>query len=481
MNSGLKTTFLIIGYLIIILSIFMLIPHVVEMTIGDRSQHFLVTGILSAFIGTLLILVSQTKDRSLNVQQAFLMTNLAWLSICFFGALPLYFSSLDLSFTDAFFESVSGITTTGSTILTEVERASKGVLVWRSLLQWLGGIGIIVMAITILPLLNIGGMQLFRSEGMEVEKVVPKVTEIALSITKIYIFITILCSLAYWLSGMNIFDAINHALTTVSTGGYSTYSQSIGYFNSTVIEIVAIFFIITGSIPFLAYIKFVRGDLFVFFKDKQIIGFFLILLGSIIIITIHSYFNINEDPWYALRDAAFNVTSIITGTGYTTKDFSAWGNFSVFFFLVLMFIGGCSASTTCGIKVFRFQIILSFIDQQVKKIFYPNGIFPIKYNNQNINDKFLTSVLAFVCLYIFIFFILTLLLSLTGLDLITSVSAAATSISNVGPGLGQMIGPDGNFFMLSDSAKWLLSLGMLLGRLELLTVLVLFLPAFWRN
>ncbi|MCI5054433.1 MAG: TrkH family potassium uptake protein [Pelagibacteraceae bacterium] len=481
MNSGLKTTFLIIGYLIIILSGFMIIPHIVEMTIGDKSQHFLVTGILSAFIGTLLVLISQTKDRSLNVQQAFLMTNLAWLSICFFGAIPLYFSSLDLTFTDAFFESVSGITTTGSTILPDIERASKGILVWRSLLQWLGGIGIIVMAITILPLLNIGGMQLFRSEGMEVEKVVPKVTEIALSITKIYIFITILCSLAYWLAGMNVFDAINHALTTVSTGGYSTHSQSIGYFNSSLIEVVAIIFIITGSIPFLAYIKFTRGDLFVFFKDKQIIGFFLILAVSILIITIHSYINRSDALILALRDAAFNVTSIITGTGYTTKDFSAWGNFSVFFFLVLMFVGGCSASTTCGIKVFRFQIILSFIDQQVKKIFYPNGVFPIKYNNQNINDQFLTSVLAFVCLYIFIFFILTLLLSLTGLDLITSVSAAATSISNVGPGLGHVIGPDGNFFILSDSAKWLLSLGMLLGRLELLTVLVLFLPAFWRN
>ena len=481
MNSGLKTTFLIIGYLIIILSGFMIVPHIVEITIGDKSQHFLVTGILSAFIGTLLVLISQTKDRSLNVQQAFLMTNLAWLSICFFGALPLYFSSLDLSFTDAFFESVSGITTTGSTILPEIEKASKGILVWRSLLQWLGGIGIIVMAITILPLLNIGGMQLFRSEGMEVEKVVPKATEIALSITKIYIVITLFCTLAYWYSGMNFFDAINHAFTTVSTGGYSTYSQSIGHFNSAQIEMVAIIFIITGSIPFLAYIKFTRGDLLVFFKDKQITGFLFILISSIMIIFIHSFININSDPLDAIRSAAFNVTSIITGTGYTTQDYSAWGNFAVFFFLVLMFIGGCSASTTCGIKVFRFQIILSFIDRQIKQIFYPNGVFPIKYNNQNINDRFLTSVLAFVCLYIFIFFILTLLLSLTGLDLITSVSAAATSISNVGPGLGPVIGPDGNFFDLSSSAKWLLSLGMLLGRLELLTVLVLFLPSFWRS
>ena len=481
MNSGLKTTFLINGYLIIILSIFMIIPHIVEITIGDKSQHFLVTGILSAFVGTLLILISQTKDRSLNVQQAFLMTNLAWLSICFFGALPLYFSSLDLTFIDSFFESVSGITTTGSTILPEVEKASKGILVWRSLLQWLGGIGIIVMAITILPLLNIGGMQLFRSEGMEVEKVVPKSTEIALSITKIYIVITLACALAYWLSDMSIFDAINHSLTTVSTGGYSTYSQSIGHFNNGMIEVVAIVFIITGSIPFLAYIKFTRGDLFVFFKDKQITGFIFILLCSIVIIFFNIIINSQENLIDSLRNAAFNVTSIITGTGYTTKDYSTWGNFSVFFFLILMFIGGCSASTTCGIKIFRFQIIFSFIDRQIKQIFYPNGVFPIKYNNQNINDRFLTSVLAFVCLYIFIFFILTLSLSLTGLDLITSVSAAATSISNVGPGLGSTIGPEGNFSLLTDSAKWMLSLGMLIGRLELLTVLVLFLPAFWRN
>jgi len=481
MNTGLKTTFLIIGYLIITISAFMIIPHIVEVTIGDGSQHFLVTAILSAFIGTLIVLISRTEDKTLNVREAFLMTNLAWLSISFFGALPLYFSSLDLTFTDAFFESVSGITTTGSTILPTVELASKGALIWRSLLQWLGGIGIIVMAITILPLLNIGGMQLFRTEGMEVEKVVPKTTEIALSISKIYIYITLACFFSYSVAGMNTFDAINHALTTVSTGGYSTYTESIGYFNSTAIEVVAIVFIISGSIPFLAYIKFGRGDWLTFFKDKQISGFFLILLISILIIFIHSVMNINENPLYALRDAAFNVTSIMTGTGYTTQNYSAWGNFALFYFLFLMFIGGCSASTTCGIKVFRFQILISFIDRQIKQMFYPHGIFPVKYNKQNINDKFLTSVLAFVCLYIFVFFILTVLLSLTGLDVITAVSAAATSISNVGPGLGPMIGPEGNFFTLTDTAKWLLSLGMLLGRLELLTVLVLFLPAFWRG
>jgi trk system potassium uptake protein TrkH len=481
MNSGIKTTFLIIGYLIIILSIFMLIPHIVEMTIGNKSQHFLVTGILTAFIGTLLVITNKTEERSLNIQQAFLMTNLAWFSISLFGALPLYFSALDLSFTDAFFESVSGITTTGSTILPEVERASAGILVWRSLLQWLGGIGIIVMAITILPLLNIGGMQLFKSEGMEVEKVVPKSGEIALSITKIYISITVLCVFCYWLAGMGIFDAVNHALTTVSTGGYSTYTDSIGHFNSSLLEFIAIIFIISGSIPFLAYIKFARGDLLVFFKDKQILGFMGILGISIIIIFIHSFVNINEKPLFALRDAAFNVVSIMTGTGYTTQDYSAWGNFAVFYFLILMFIGGCSASTTCGLKVFRFQILISFVDKQIKQIFYPHGIFPIRYNNQVINDRFLTSVLTFVCLYIFVFFTLTLLLSLTGLDLITSVSSAATSISNVGPGLGPVVGPGGNFFTLTDSAKWLLSLGMLLGRLELFTVLVLFLPSFWRN
>ena len=208
MNTGLKTTFLIIGYLIITISAFMIIPQIVEITIGDGSQHFLVTAILSAFIGTLMVLISRTEDKTLNVREAFLMSNLAWFSISFFGALPLYFSSLDLTFTDAFFESVSGITTTGSTILPTVELASKGTLIWRSLLQWLGGIGIIVMAITILPLLNIGGMQLFRTEGMEVEKVVPKTTEIALSISKIYIYITLACFFSYSVAGMNTFDAI---------------------------------------------------------------------------------------------------------------------------------------------------------------------------------------------------------------------------------------------------------------------------------
>ena len=280
---------------------------------------------------------------------------------------------------------------------------------------------------------------------------------------------------------MNVFDAINHALTTVSTGGYSTYTNSIGHFDSFLLEAVAIVFIISGSIPFLAYIKFARGDLLVFFKDKQIIGFMLVLAASVLIIFINLFMSIDKEPIYAFRDAAFNVVSIMTGTGYTTQDYGSWGNFAIFYFLILMFIGGCSASTTCGVKVFRFQILISFIDKQIKQIFYPHGIFPIRYNNQIINDQFLTSVLTFVCLYIFVFFILTLLLSLTGLDLITSVSSAATSISNVGPGLGPTVGPGGNFFTLSDSAKWLLSLGMLLGRLELFTVLILFLPSFWRN
>ncbi len=481
MNSGIKTTLLITGYLIVVLAGFMLIPHVIEVTIGDKSHHFLITAILTAFIGVLLILTNQTEDKTLNIQQAFLMTNLAWLSISFFGALPLFFSKLGLTFTDAFFESMSGITTTGSTILPEIELASAGVLVWRSLLQWLGGIGIIVMAVTILPLLNIGGMQLFRSEGMDVEKVVPKSAEISFSIIKIYLVITVICIVSYWLGGMTWFDSVNHALTTVSTGGFSTHTASFGYFDSTLIEIIAIIFIISGSIPFLSYFKFVRGEFSSFFKDEQIIAFFVILFGSILIIFAHSAINVHEEPLYALRDAAFNVTSIMTGTGYTTKDYGAWGNFAVFYFLILMFIGGCSASTTCGIKVFRFQIIWSFIDKQVKQIFYPHGVFSIKYNNRVVDDRFLTSVLTFVCLYVFLFFLFTMLLSLTGLDLISAVSTAATTISNVGPGLGKMVGPDGNFFTLTDSAKWLCSLAMLLGRLELFTVLVLFLPSFWRN
>ena len=274
MNSGIKTVFLISGYLLIILSCVMIILYVVEQFMGDGSHVFAICSVLTAFIGILLIITNQTKKKKLNIQHAFLMTTLAWLFISLFGSLPFMFSTLNLNFTDAYFETMSGITTTGSTILIDVERSSKGILIWRALLQWLGGIGIIVMAITILPLLNVGGMQVFRAESSDnSEKILPRSREIALAIFKIYFVLTIACASFYFLFGMSVFDSIAHSMTTIATGGFSTYTNSFGHFDSFEIELVAIIFIIMGSIPFLSYIKFIKGDRLIFFSDKQIQGF----------------------------------------------------------------------------------------------------------------------------------------------------------------------------------------------------------------
>jgi len=378
---------------------------------------------------------------------------------------------------------MSGITTTGSTIIANLDNTPKSILIWRAILQWLGGIGVIVMAITILPLLNIGGMQLFRMESSDTtEKILPRTREVTLIISIIYLSLTFICGIAYWLVGMNIFDSIAHSMTTIATGGFSTYSESIGYFQNPKIEIISIIFIVLGSIPFIAYLKFVKGDKVIFFKDAQIKGLIYILIISVALMFL--YLMISNKQYHFLenlRISTFNVVSVLSGTGYVTADFSSWGKFPLVFFLFLMFVGGCAGSTTCGIKIFRFQILGRFILNQIKKLVYPNGIFFIKYNNEKISNSFIYSIITFIFLYFFIFFILAVLLSLNGLDFITAISGSASAISNVGPGLGDIIGPSGNFSDLPNFSKLSLSFGMLLGRLELFAVLVLFFPSFWKN
>jgi len=384
--------------------------------------------------------------------------------------------------TDAFFESMSGITTTGSTIISNLEVAPKSILLWRAMLQWLGGIGIIVMAITLMPIMNVGGMQLFKiSNNDSSEKILPKSKEVALRLIYVYLGLTTLCALTYKIFGMNFFDSFTHSMTTIATGGFSNYNNSIGHFNSVSIEISSMIFIILGSLPFIAYIKFLNGNKRIFISDVQIKSFIKIIIFSIIILFIYLLFQGKNFEEINLRTISFNVISILTGTGYVTGEFDGWGNFPLIFFLALMFIGGCAGSTTCGIKIFRIQILYVFITNQLKKIIYPKGIFLIKYDQNNVNDKFLASIISFIYLYLIIFFLITAFLSLSGLDFMTAISGAATSISNVGPGLGSTIGPSGNFSSLPEISKWILSLGMILGRLELFAILVLFLPSFWRN
>ena len=482
MNNN-KTVFFAIGILLIILGVFMLIPFIVQLIYDEKNSTFLSSATVTVFIGILLILSNLEESRKLNLQQAFLLTTLSWLSIALFGCIPFLLSNLNLSFVDSFFESMSGITTTGSTVIINLDNAPKGILIWRAILQWLGGIGVIVMAITILPLLNIGGMQLFRVKGSDTtEKILPRTREVTIMISTIYLVLTFSCGIAYWLFGMNIFDSVAHSMTTIATGGFSTYSDSIGHFQNPKIEIVSIIFIILGSIPFIAYLKFIKGDKKIFFKDVQIKGLIYILIISVLLMFLYLIvYNKEYSLLENLRISAFNVVSILSGTGYVTTDFSLWGKFPLIFFLFLMFVGGCAGSTTCGIKIFRFQILGYFVLNQIKKLVYPHGVFSIEYNNEKIGNTFIYSIISFIFLYFFIFFILAALLSLNGLDFVTAISGSASAISNVGPGLGYVIGPNGNFSDLPDLSKLGLSFGMLLGRLELFAVLVLFFPSFWKN
>ena len=477
-----KTVFFTLGILQIILGISMMIPIIFQLIFQELDSSFIGAGIITIVFGVLFSLSNLDHQKKLNLQQAFLLTALSWVSIAVFGSLPFIFSELELSVTDAFFESMSGITTTGSTIITNLDNSPKSILVWRAILQWLGGIGIIVMAITLMPIMNVGGMQLFKITSNDAsEKILPKSKQISQRLIIIYSILTLLCATFYKIFGMSYFDSLTHSMTTIATGGFSNYNESIGYFQSASIEITAIIFIILGSIPFISYIKFLSGNKKIFISDSQIKSFLKIIILSIIILSIYLIFKNESISIKIFRQVTFNVVSILTGTGYVTHEFDDWGSFPLIFFLILMFIGGCAGSTACGIKIFRIQILGIFLINQLKKIIYPRGIFVNKYDNNNVDDKFMSSIISFIYLYIIIFFMITALLSLSGLDFITSISGAATSISNVGPGLGGIIGPNGNFSLIPDISKWILSLAMILGRLELFAILVLFLPSFWRN
>ena len=478
-----KTVFFIIGILLIILGLFMLVPYGVQIFYKENSHSFLSSSIITVLIGVLFVLGNLQEKYLLNLKQTFLFSSFAWISIALFGSIPFILSNLDFSFSDSFFESMSGITTTGSSVITDLDKVPKSILLWRAIMQWLGGVGIIVMAITVLPLLKVGGMQLFRIESSDKpEKILPRTTQVALIIISTYLILTLFCALFYKIFGMNFFDSIAHAMTTIATGGFSTHNGSIGYFKKPSIEVVATIFIILGSIPFISYLKFIKGNKKIFLEDVQIKGFVYLFLFSTFVMFLYLLFNDNSNLLIEkIRIASFNVVSILSGTGYVTNDFSLWGKFPLIFFLFLMFVGGCAGSTACGIKIFRFQLLFLFINNQIKKLIYPNSIFILKYNKKKITDDYMNSVIIFIFAYLFIFILTAMLLSITGLDFLSSISGAATSISNVGPGLGELIGPNGNFKSVPEVSKWILSFGMLLGRLELFTVLILFFPSFWRD
>ncbi len=473
----------ILGLLLCIESIALLIPLFFDLINKNKDwEQFFYICCLTFLIGFVLYVGFKKEKIHINIRQAFLLTILSWFLIALFGCLPFIYSSSSLSFTDAFFESVSGITTTGSTVIFNLEELSEGILIWRSLLQWFGGIGIIVLAVAILPTLQIGGMQLLHMEHDDpYEKTLPKINKFILELTILYISLTILCFFFYYFFGMNFFDSLIHSMTTISTGGFSNHSLSFGYFNSYSLENISVCFMILGSLPFVLFIQFIHTQKLSIFKDDQI-KLFLFLLFLFIIITIIWVKNYLGIDWLeSARISTFNITSILTGTGYTSGNYNNWGGFGLIIILVIMFIGGCAGSTTGGIKIFRFLILFRGFKLQTKKLTQPHAVFLMKFNKKTVTENTYTSIISFFFIYILLFLLSSIILSFLNLDFLTSLSAAASAISNVGPGLGNIVGPSGNYSSINDYAKWVLAFTMLIGRLEIFTILVLFSKNFWKK
>lgn len=470
------------GILLAILAAAMLLPAAIGFLLGNPDwKVFLFSAFLTAFVGSGLFITNRDYEKEINLRQAFIFTSSSWFILPVFAALPIYFSDFGLSFADAYFEMVSGLTTTGSTVIVGLNTATPELLLWRSIMNWLGGLGIIVFAISILPMLRIGGMQLFRSESSEKEKILPRAKQISNAIISVYLTISLLCAVTYWLAGMSGFDAICHAMTTVSTAGFSTYDDSFGHFKNAAIEYAATFFMLASGIPFILYYQLMRGKAEDLFNNSQVRAFLFMSALAITTMTLWLYWKHTLPLEEAFRLSAFNVSSIITTSGFVTTDYTLWGSFAVVLVFMLSVMGGCTGSSTGGIKIFRFQVLYETVRCQISQLVHPHGVFLPQYNKRPIPDSISEAVMSFILLYGITFTVTALLLSFMGLDYITSMSAAVTTLSNVGPGLGPIIGPSGSFAPLPDAAKYLLSFTMILGRLELFTVLVLFAPSFWRN
>lgn len=472
----------VIGLLVAILGATMTLPMLADILEGrEHWPVFLESGIITVLTGGLIALsCANGVKQGLTIQQTFLLTTGVWLTLPLFGAIPLMMGETDLRFVDAFFEAMSGLTTTGSTVISGLDDLPHGILLWRGILQWLGGIGIIVVAMVFLPELRVGGMQIFKSEAFDtMGKILPRATTIATQISVIYLGLTVLCIAAYAAVGMGAFDALVHALTTMSTGGFSNYDASFGTFSGPA-EYVASVFMILAALPFVRYVQMVNGRSMPLFGDSQVRSF-LGVIAVLVIVTTIVLTSIFPHHWeQALREALFNITSIITGTGYASVDYMGWGGFLISMFFFIGLIGGCAGSTACSVKIFRYQILMSSIRVQIQRIRSPNGIFNPRFDGRPVPPDVLNSVMSFFLFFVVSLGILSVGLGMTGLDFTTAVSGAATALANVGPGLGDQIGPSGNFAGLNDAAKWMLSAAMLTGRLELLAVYAIFTVRFWR-
>jgi trk system potassium uptake protein len=478
-----KPAFFVTGLFLIGLALIMWVPLLVMLALNEAEwREFLMSSAVTLGFGLTLAFTAYRRESfALVPRQVFVLTSLTWVAVSMFAAMPLLLIQ-EISYTDAFFETMSGVTTTGSTVLTGLDQAARGILLWRSLLQWIGGIGFIVMGVLILPFLRVGGMRLFHAESSDrSEKVLPRFESVAKAIALSYVALSGACALAYYLAGMSAFDAVNHAMTTVSTGGYSTHDASMGHFSSLSVHWVSIAFMILGALPFALYVQAVRMSPSALWKDRQVIGFLQLVVFIGLGLTAVNILANDREPLAALTASFFNVVSVVTTTGYASEDYSLWGELAVMVFFYLTFVGGCSGSTAGGLKIFRFQVAYIILRRQLDRLVHPRAVFTERYNNREIGEDIIRSLVSFSFFFALTIGFLALGLSLFDLDFMTSLTGAITAVTNVGPGLGQTIGPVGNFASLPDGAKWLLSAGMLLGRLEIMTVLVVLTPRFWQG
>lgn len=472
----------VVGLLVAVLGVTMLVPMTLDLLEGDENWISMLEASVASVASGIFAAVSSANGarEKLTLQQIFLLTTGVWLMLPVFGALPFYFALPDLSYVDAFFEAMSGMTTTGATVLSGLDQMPQGILLWRGLLQWFGGVGIIVVAMVFLPELGVGGMQIFKSEGFETDgKILPRASQIAAQISVIYVVLTMACGLTYAALGMEPFDAFVHSMTTLSTGGFANYDSSFGGFDAE-LHYACSLFMVMAALPFVRYVQFTAGAMGRIFHDSQIRVFLWIIAVGTMAITAWLWWRAGfSEP--AFREALFNSVSIMTGTGYASADYTLWGTFPPMVIFFLGLIGGCAGSTACSVKVFRYQLLFASLRSQIRRIHSPNAVMIPRYEGKPVSDELLSSVMVFFAAFVLSIGFLSVALGMTGLDLITSLSGAATAIANIGPGLGPDIGPAGNFAGLNDAAKWLLAAGMLAGRLELLSVIVILVPQFWRD
>ena len=480
---NLRTIGFINGIFLLTLAVSMLVP-VATLLIFEQPQlisGFLWSSLITGAAGLALVGGGYARNSQLRPRDMYMLTVSSWIVVGSFAALPFMFAG-DSGVTDAFFESMSGITATGATVLVGLDSLSPGLLIWRSLLHWLGGIGFIAMAVAILPMLRIGGMRLFQTESSDrSDKVMPRSHMVAKYMVVAYIGLSSIGVLAFWLAGMNWFDAINHCMSAIATGGFSTSDASLGNWQQPAVHWVAVLVMILGSLPFVLYVSTLRGNYLAVLRDEQVRGFFFVLFSSWLVLTLWKVLT-TELPWLeALRHVAVNITSVMTTTGFAVGDYHLWGPFASMIFFYLGFVGGCSGSTAGGLKIFRFQVAYILLKVNLKQLIHPRAVIKQNYNRHRLDEDIVRSILAFSFFFTITIATLALALAFCGLDWITALTGAAATVSGVGPGMGPIIGPAGNYASLPDIAKWLLTLGMLLGRLEILTVLVLLSPLFWRH